>query len=220
VISYDLPETWKAISFLKICPNASLKPNVAPPTGTFFHSDPSQRVAVIFVEFASHSIPAGCSKKMALVVKESLFQPPGLGDRTLPWEEWHDRCTVIHLPDDSDAHAFDVVGRKLVFFQSVGEENWVADSRSRLHVLDFNDYAAECLRSIAPRSPAWSWNEKWATASKICKAGTAEFIRTSTTQVQSITWVDATEDAVILYHEREGQTVIRVLTFGDTPVCP
>lgn len=220
VISYDLPESWKAISFLQICPNTSLKPNVTPATGTFFHSDPCQRATVILVEFPSHSIPAGCSKKVALVMKESLFQPPSVGDGTLSWEEWQDRCTVIHLPDDSEAHAFGVVGRKLVFFQSVGEENCVADSRSRLHVLDFNDYAAECLRSIAPRSSAWSWNEKWATASKLFKAGAAEFIKTSTTQVQSITWVDATEDAVILYNEREGQTVIRVLTFGNTSACP
>lgn len=218
VISYDFPGSWKAISFLHICPNTSLKPNVAPPTGTFFHFDPSQRTTVILVEFPSHSIPAGCSKKVALVMKESLFQPPSPGDKTLSWEEWQDRCMMIHLPDDSEAHAFEVVGRKLVFFQSVSEESCVADSRSRLHVLDFNDYAAECLRSIAPRS-AWSWNEKWATASKIFKAGAADFIRTSTTQVQSITWVNATEDAVVLYNEHEGQTVIRVLTFGDTPAC-
>lgn len=200
VISYDLPESWKAISFLQICPNTSLKPNVTPPAGTFFYSDPSQRATVILVEFPSHSIPARCSKKVALVMKESLFQPPSLGDRSLPWEEWQDHCTVIHLPDDS--HAFEVVGRKLVFFQSVSEENFVADSRSRLHVLDLNDHAAECLRSIAPLSSTWSWNEKWATASKIFKAGAAEFIRTSTTQVQSITWVGATEDAVILYNVR------------------
>ncbi|KAG0709414.1 hypothetical protein DFH29DRAFT_888300 [Suillus ampliporus] len=218
VISYDLPESWKAISFLQLCPNTSLKPDVTPLTGTFFHSDPSQRATVILVEFPSHSIPAGCSKKVALVMKESLFELPCLGDRTLSWEEWQDCCTVIHLPDE--AHAFEVVGRKLVFFQSVGEENCATDSRSRLHVLDFNDYAAECLRSIAPRSSAWSWNGKWDTASKILKVGATEFVRTSTTQVQNITWVDATEDAVVLYNEREGQTIIRVLTFGDTPTCP
>lgn len=220
VISYDLPESWKSISFLQLCPNKSLKPNIAPPAGTFFQFDPSQRATVILVEFPSHSIPAGCSKKVALVMKESLFEPPGLGDRTLSWEEWQDRCMVVHLPDDSEAHAFEVVGRKLVFFQSFGEENNVADSRSLLHVLDFNDYAEERLRSIAPQqSSAWSWNGKWDTTSKIFKVGAAEFIGTSTTQVQRITWVEATEDAVILYNEREGETVIRVLTFGHTPAC-
>jgi hypothetical protein len=130
-------------------------------------------------------------------MKESLFQPPSLGDKTLSWDEWKDRCTVIHLPDNSEVHAVEVVGRKLVFFQSVGEKDSVANSRSRLYVLDFNDYAGECLRSIAPRPSAWSWNGKWATASKIFKDHAAG---TSTTQVQSITWVNATEDAVVLYN--------------------
>lgn len=214
VISYDFPESWKAISFLNICPNTSLKPNVAPPTGTFFHFDPSQRATVILVEFPSHSIPAGCSKKVALVMKESFFQPPRPGYKTLSWEEWQDHCTVVHLPDDSEAHAFEVVGRKLVFFQSAGVVN-------RLHVLDFNDYAAECLRSIAPLSSTWSRNGECATTSKIFKAGPTDFIRTST-QVQRITWVNATEDAVVLYNEHEGKTVIRVRTFGDTlqPAAP
>lgn len=214
VISYDFPESWKAISYLRICPNTSLKPNVAPPTGTFFHFDPSQRATVILVEFPSHSIPAGCSKKVALVMKESLFQPPSPGDKILSWEEWQDHCTVIHLPDDSEAHAFEVVGRKLVFFQSAGVV-------SRLHVLDFNDYAAECLRSIAPRSSTLSCNGEWDTTSQIFKAGATDFIGTSTS-VQSVTWVNATEDAVVLYNEHEGKTDIRVRTFGNTlqPAAP
>ena len=198
VISYDLPESWKAVSFLQLCPNSSLKPNVSPPPGTFFYSDPSQRAIVILVEFPSHSTPPGSSKKVALVVKESFFKPPALGDKTVSWEEWQDHCMVIHLPDE--AHACRVVGRKLVFLQSVREQNSVADSRGRLHVLDFNDYAAECLRCFVPRSSSRAWNGKWGTAGQIVKFGSFEFVRTSTTQVQDITWVDATEDGVVLYN--------------------
>ncbi|KAJ8586697.1 hypothetical protein M405DRAFT_864367 [Rhizopogon salebrosus TDB-379] len=212
VISYDLPKSWRAISFLQLCPNSSLKPNVSPPAGTFFYSDPSQRATVILVEFPSHSIPPGCSRKMALVTKESFFEPPSLGDKTLSWEEWQDHCLLVHLPDE--AHTFKVVGRKLVFLQSLREQNCVADARSRLHVLDFNDYAAECLRCLSPRSSTRSWNGKWGTASQILRLGASEFVRTSTTQVQDITWIDATEDAIVLYNEHEGQTIIRVLTFG------
>lgn len=107
---------------------------------------------------------------------------------------------IIHLPDE--AHTFKVVGRKLVFLQSLREQNCAADSRSRLHVLDFNDYAAECLRCVARGSSARSWNGKWVSASQILRVGASECVRTSTTQVQDITWVDATEDSVVLYNVR------------------
>ncbi|KAH7926051.1 hypothetical protein BV22DRAFT_390964 [Leucogyrophana mollusca] len=214
--SYELPESWSTVSLMRISPNSSPRVNAEPTPGAFFYSDPSQRLLVISAEFPPEATPPGCSRNIALVLDESFLQPPGPGEEIVRWNQWRSRCMIFNLPDR--AEGLQAVGRRLVFFENVAEPGHsTVDSSSRVHMLDLNPYAVDFLQSIVRSPSPWRWNGPWTTITTVVPRRSTRYIRTSTVEAYNITWIDATEDSIILYNECEGQTSIRILTFGPDP---
>ncbi|KAH7915280.1 hypothetical protein BJ138DRAFT_1098004 [Hygrophoropsis aurantiaca] len=216
--THEFPESWGSISFMRISPNSSLRANLKPEPGSLFFSDPSQRLFALSIEFPTNAIPAGCSRKMLVVLNESMLQFPQVenGEEVVPWNEWRNRCMVLNMPDR--AEGFQAVGRRILFFENVAEP-WrsAVDSNSRLHLLDLNPHAFDCLHPLTKSPSPWTWKGPWTTLTNTLSYRSSRYIQTSTVDVCNINWVDATEDSIILYNECEGQTSIRILTFGSRP---
>ncbi|KIK23863.1 hypothetical protein PISMIDRAFT_431785 [Pisolithus microcarpus 441] len=118
---------------------------------------------------------------------------------------------ILNLPDQADG--VQLCGRRLVFFENVQKSTGpLQDLSSRVHSLDLNPYTAPYLVSLARQSPPWRWQ---ASISTVFDHLGSKYVRTSTSNTHNLTWMDVTEDSLVLYHEREGQTGVRILTFGQ-----
>ena len=228
--SYEFPESWSTVSFLQQCPNSSSKDTAPPLPGTLFCNDPSLRLTAVTFEFAHHARPAGCSRKVVVVIGESKLESADAGEEVVRWEEWQDLCMVLNLPDHADA--VQLAGRRLVFFEHVKNDDASSrDPSSRVHSLDLNPYIARYLWSLSRRNPPWRWQESWTSISTVFDHRGSRYVRTSTAGTHHLTWIDTTEDSLVLYdvsfhpcseshfanslQEREGQTRVRILTFGQ-----
>ncbi|KAL4072789.1 hypothetical protein V8B97DRAFT_2006056 [Scleroderma yunnanense] len=209
--SYEFPESWSTVSFLQQCPNSSSKEIASPPPGTLFYNDPCLRLTAVTFEFPHHARPAGCSRKVVVVINESKLEPAGDGEEVVRWEDWMEHCMVLNLPDDADA--VQLAGRRLVFFENSATST--RDSSSRIHVLDLNPHIARYLWTLSRQNPPWRWQESWGSISTVFDHRGSQYVRTSTVGTHSLTWMDTTEDSLVLYDEREGQTRVRILTFGQ-----
>ncbi|KAF9240626.1 hypothetical protein BU15DRAFT_73857 [Melanogaster broomeanus] len=211
--SYEFAEAWGGVSFMQLCPNHSFKENMALLPGTLFYNDPSFRLTAVTLEFQPHAIPSGCSRKMVILFDQSKLQSSDEGEDTVGWETWQQHCIVLNLPDRADA--VQLAGRRLAFFENVKDSaSSRRDSSSRVHILDLNPYTARFLWSLSRTNPPWRWRDTLAAVSTIFSHRGSQYVRTSTVDPQNITWIDTTEDGVVLYDEREGQCLIRILTFG------
>ncbi|KIJ65551.1 hypothetical protein HYDPIDRAFT_88588 [Hydnomerulius pinastri MD-312] len=212
--SYEFAEAWSTASFMQLCSNQSLKENTSPSPETLFYNDPSLRLTAVMLEFPQNAIPSGCSRKIVVLFDESKLQLCDVGEDVVRWEEWQDHCMVLNLPDRADA--VQLAGRRLVFFENNKDSTtFPADSSSRIHVLDLNPYMARYLWSLSRTSPPWRWRDTLPALSTVFAHRGSPYVRTSTVDTQKITWIDTTEDGVVLYDEREGQADIRILTFGQ-----
>ncbi|KIK98236.1 hypothetical protein PAXRUDRAFT_824089 [Paxillus rubicundulus Ve08.2h10] len=210
--SYEFAEAWNAVSFMQICPNHSLKDNVSQSPGILFYNDPSLRLTAVTLDFQPHAIPSGCSRKMVILFDQSKLQSSEVED-TVRWEDWQKYCMVLNLPDRADA--VQLAGRRLAFFENVKDSSTSPlESSSRVHFLDLNQYMAHFLWSLSRTNPPWRWRDTVAAVSTIFDHRGSQYVRTSTVDTLNMTWIDATEDSVVLYDEREGQCLIRILTFG------
>ncbi|KAI6096982.1 hypothetical protein EDD16DRAFT_1527794 [Pisolithus croceorrhizus] len=194
--SYEFPESWNVVSFVQQCPNSSAKPR-------------------------------GISRKVVVVIDESKLVPADSGEEVVRWADWQEHCMILNLPDQADG--VQLCGRRLVFFENAQKSaGSPQDPSSRVHSLDLNPYTASYLRSLARRSPPWRWQ---ASISTVFDHRGSKYVRTSTSNTHDLTWMDVTEDNLVLYHvrlcvglalailtllhkEREGQTGVRMLTFG------
>ncbi|KAG6332147.1 hypothetical protein ID866_6942 [Astraeus odoratus] len=228
--SYEFPKSWTSVSFLQQCPNSSSRETTLHSPGTLFYNDPQLRLIAIMVEFPVHARPAGCSRKVVVIVEESKLEPADDGEEVVRWEYWQKYCMVLNLPDHADA--VQLVGRRLVFFENAkNAAGSVQEPGSRVHCLDLNPHMARYLRSLTHQNPPWRWQESWASVSTVFNHRGCRYVRTSTSDTYSLTWIDTTEDSLVLYdvrlrrlkdldtdigiQEREGQTRVRILTFGQ-----
>ena len=149
---------------------------------------------------------------------------------TVRWEDWQHHCMVLNLPDRADA--VQLCGRRLTFFENLKDAPATAvDSTSRMHVLDLNPWTADFLWSFSRTEPPWRWRDTLTALSTVFVHRGSRYVRTSTVDTISMTWMDTTEDSLVLYDvrshpsllitisnyafkEREGQCLIRILTFG------
>lgn len=195
--SYEFPESWSTVSFFQLCPDSSLTETVTPMTGTLFYNDPSIRLTAITFEFPQCSKPAGCSRKIVVVIAESDLQPAEQ-EETVRWEEWQQCCMVLNLPDSADA--VQLAGRRLVFFENVKDPATCGEgSAGRAHILELNSHTADFLWSLCRQDPPWIWQESLASVSTVFNHRDARYVRTSTSETHNLTWVEATEDALVLY---------------------
>ncbi|KAI6113018.1 hypothetical protein F5141DRAFT_752799 [Pisolithus sp. B1] len=206
--SYEFPESWNVVSFVQQCPNSSAKVLTPPAPGTLFDNDPRLRLIAVTLDFPHDARPRGISRKVVVVIDESKLVPADYGEEVVRWADWQEHCMILNLPDQADG--VQLCGRRLVFFEnSAGPPQ---DPSSRVHSLDLNPYTASYLQSLARRSPPWRWQ---ASISTVFDHRGSKYVRTSTSNTHDLTWMDVTEDNLVLYHEREGQTGVRVLTFGQ-----
>ncbi|KAI6164576.1 hypothetical protein EDD17DRAFT_1804737 [Pisolithus thermaeus] len=206
--SYEFPESWNVVSFVQQCPNSSAKVLTPPAPGTLFDNDPRLRLIAVTLDFPHDARPRGISRKVVVVIDESKLVPADYGEEVVRWADWQEHCMILNLPDQADG--VQLCGRRLVFFEnSAGPPQ---DPSSRVHSLDLNPYTASYLQSLARRSPPWRWQ---ASISTVFDHRGSKYVRTSTSNTHDFTWMDVTEDNLVLYHEREGQTGVRVLTFGQ-----
>lgn len=227
--SYEFPESWSAVSFLQQCPNSSSTEITSPQSGTLFYNDPQLRMTAVTFEFA-HDRPAGCSRKVVVVINEPKLESADAGEEVVRWEDWQEYCMVLNLPEC--AEAVQLVGRRLVFFENVKNSTTSArDPSSRVHTLDLNPHIARYLWNLSRRNPPWRWQESWGSVSTVFNHRCSQYVRTSTASTHNFTWIDTTEDSLVLYNvrlrpysglhfadfiqEREGQTRVRILTFGQ-----
>ncbi|KAF9224024.1 hypothetical protein BS17DRAFT_92170 [Gyrodon lividus] len=216
--SYEFAEAWGAVSFMQLCPNHSLKENMSPFPGTLFYNDPSFRLTAVTLEFQQHAIPSGCSRKMIILFDQSKLQSSEVVEDTVRWEDWQQHCMVLNLPDRADA--IQLTGRRLAFFENVkGSPTSPLESSGRVHILDLNPHMAGFLWSLSRTNPPWRWRDTVAAVSTIFDHRGSEYVRTSTVDTLNITWIDITEDSAVLYDEREGQCLIRILTFGKEVIA-
>ncbi|EIW79423.1 hypothetical protein CONPUDRAFT_156099 [Coniophora puteana RWD-64-598 SS2] len=220
--TFEFPDFCKAVSLVKIYPNVSTKATSGISPGTTFFSDPSKRLFVVFVQLKPDSIPAGYSRNLLFVVPESLF---GLVDGTpgeefLRWEEWQDHCTIVNMPDEGDS--IKVVGQRVVLLENTrtcGDNGTPVPSL--LHIIDFNPHAAEIMGSMAQSQlqaePPWFWHGKLPAISHVGENVPVPYVWTRSEYCHDITWVDATEDNLVIYKEYEGETMVKVFTFGNEP---
>ncbi|KAH7890855.1 hypothetical protein F5I97DRAFT_1826878 [Phlebopus sp. FC_14] len=205
---YDFPAAWNQVAFTQLCPNSSIKKNMTPPSGTLFYNDPSRRLIAFVVEFEPDAIPSGCSRKVVVVIDESSMQ---VGQQETPntvvRETWKDDWIFLNLPDR--AEGVQLAGRRLVFFENA-EESATSNSPSQLHVLDLNPHRAQ---QLSQNNPLWGQAHDFVTVNTVFDCQGSRYVRTSVVIPQNITWVDATEDNLVLYEEREDKCFIRILTF-------
>ncbi|KAI6041311.1 hypothetical protein EDC04DRAFT_2670303 [Pisolithus marmoratus] len=226
--SYEFPECWRAVSFVQLCPNTSAKMISPPAPGTLFDNDPRLRLIAVTLDFPLHSKPRGFSRKVVVVIDESRLVPADDGEEVVRWPDWQEYCMILNLPDQADG--VQLCGRRLVFFENVQKSAGSSQGpSSRVHSLDLDPHTAPYLWSLARQSPPWRWQ---ASVSTVFVHRGSRFVRTSTSNTHNLTWMDVTEDGLILYHvrlcadvalasltpfhkEREGQTGVRILTFGQ-----
>lgn len=165
-------------------------------------------------EFAHHNRPAGCSRKVVVVIDEPKLESADAGEEVVRWEDWQGHCMVLNLPDH--AEAVQLVGRRLVFFENIKDSaTSPRDHSSRVHTLDLNPHIARYLWNLSRRNPPWRWQESWGSVSTVFNHRGSQYVRTSTASTHNLTWIDTTEDSLVLYNEREGQTRVYILTFGQ-----
>ncbi|KAG9313078.1 hypothetical protein JVU11DRAFT_6518 [Chiua virens] len=211
--SYEFAEAWTGVCFVQLCPSHSL--NSSPLPGTLFHNDPSCRLTAVLLEFQPHSIPSGCSRKIVIVFDQSKLTPVEERFDTVRWEDWQHHCMVLNLPDHADA--VQLCGRRLTFFENLKDvpgTQAAVDSASRAHVLDLNPWTAKFLWSLSRTNPPWRWRDTLTSLSTVFAHRGSRYVRTSTVDTINLTWMDTTEDSLVFYDEREGQCLIRILTFG------
>ncbi|KAI6023874.1 hypothetical protein BKA83DRAFT_4265356 [Pisolithus microcarpus] len=209
--SYAFPESWNVVSFVQQCPNSSAKMIAPPAPGTLFDNDPRLRLLAVTVDFPHGAKPRGISRKVVVVIDESKLVPADDGEEVVRWADWQEHCMILNLPDQADG--VQLCGRRLVFFENVQKSTGpLQDLSSRVHSLDLNPYTAPYLVSLARQSPPWRWQ---ASISTVFDHLGSKYVRTSTSNTHNLTWMDVTEDSLVLYHEREGQTGVRILTFGQ-----
>lgn len=227
--SYEFAETWSSVLLVQLCPNHIL--NTSPLPGTLFESDPSCRLTAVFLEFQPHSIPSGCSRKIVVVFDQSKLTLVEERFDTVRWEDWQHHCMVLNLPDRADS--IQLCGRRLTFLEHLKDVSTTpVDSTSRVHVLDLNPWMASFLWSLSRTDPPWRWQDSLTALSTVFVHRGSRYVRTSTLDTINMTWMDVTEDSLVLYDvcrhllpnhqalnrafkEREGQCLIRILTFGQ-----
>lgn len=184
---------------MQLCPNHTL--NTSPLPGTLFHSDPSCRLTAVLLEFQPHSIPSGCSRKIAIVLDQSKLTLVEERFDTVRWEDWQHQCMVLNLPDRADA--VQLCGRRLTFFENLKDTVATAvDPTSRVHVLDLNPQMADFLWSLSCTNPPWRWRDTLTALSTVFVHRGSRYVRTSTVDTVNMTWMDATEDSLVLYDVR------------------
>jgi hypothetical protein len=213
---------------VQLCPNRSS--NTSPLPETLFHSDASCRLTGVLLEFQPHLVPSGCSRKIVVVFDQSKL--PRVEDKfdTVRWEDWQHHCMVLNLPDHADA--VQLCGRRLTFFENLKDAAATAvDSTSRVHVLDLNPWMANFLWSLSRTDPPWRWQDTLTALSTVFVHRGSRYVRTSTVDAINMTWMDTTEDSLVLYDvrpcprswssiadygpkERGGRCLFRILTFG------
>ncbi|KAF8448926.1 hypothetical protein L210DRAFT_3640545 [Boletus edulis BED1] len=228
--SYEFAEAWSGVSFVQLCPNHSS--NISPLPGTLFDSSTSCRSTAVLLEFQPHATPSGCSRKIIVVFDQSRLPLRGERFDTMRWEDWQHHCMVLNLPDRADA--VQLCGRRLTFFENLKDAQDVAtaiDATSRVHVLDLNPRTASFLWSLSRTDPPWRWRDSLTALSTVFVHRGSRYVRTSTVDAINMTWMNTTEDSLVLYDvrlhsrsssllsklgfkEREGQCHIRILTFG------
>ncbi|KAI5999301.1 hypothetical protein F5J12DRAFT_895137 [Pisolithus orientalis] len=209
--SYEFPESWNTVSFVQQCPNSSAKMITPPAPGILFDHDPRLRLIAVTFDFPYNAKPRGLSRKVVVVIDESKLMPADDGDEVVRWADWQEHCMILNLPNQADG--VQLCGRRLIFFENVqNSAGSPQDPSSRVHSLDLNPSAAPYLWSLARQSPPWRWQ---ASVSTVFDHRGSKYVRTSTSNTHDLTWMDVTEDSLILYHEREGRTGVRILTFGQ-----
>lgn len=197
--SYEFPESWSTASFLQQCPNSSSTEIAPPQPGTLFYNDPQLRLTAVTFEFAHHNPPAGCSRKVVVVIDEPKLEAADTGEDMVRWEDWQGHCMVLNLPDH--AEAVQLVGRRLVFFENVKDSaTSPRDPSSRVHTLDLNPHIARYLWNLSRRNPPWRWQESWGSVSTVFNHRGSQYVRTSTASTHNLTWIDTTEDSLVLYN--------------------
>ena len=129
-----------------------------------------------------------------LTLSEERFDP-------VRWEEWQHHCMVLNLPDRADA--VQLCGRRLTFFERLKDAApTAADSASRVHVLDLNPRMANFLWSLSRTDPPWRWRDSLTALSTVFVHRGSRYVRTSTVDTINMTWMDTTEDSLVMYDVR------------------
>ena len=161
-------------------------------------------MTAVLLEFQPHSVPSGCSRKIIVVFDQSKL--PLVKDKfdTVRWEDWQHHCMVLNLPDHADA--VQLCGRRLTFFENLkdagGTGGTAADPTSRVHVLDLNPWTFDFLWSLSRTDPPWRWQDTLTALSTVFMHRGSRYVRTSTVDTMSMTWMDTTEDSLVLYDVR------------------
>ena len=184
---------------MQLCPNHSS--NTSPLPETLFHSDASCRLTGVLLEFQPHLVPSGCSRKIVVVFDQSKLPRVEEKFDTVRWEDWQHHCMVLNLPDHADA--VQLCGRRLTFFENLKDAAASAvDSTSRVHVLDLNPWMANFLWSLSRTDPPWRWRDALTALSTVFVHRGSRYVRTSTVDAINMTWMDTTEDSLVLYDVR------------------
>jgi len=100
-----------------------------------------------------------------------------------------------------------------------------------VYVLDLNPWMANFLWSLSRTDPPWRWQDTLTALSTVFVHRGSRYVRTSTVDAINMTWMDTTEDSLVLYDvrpcprswssiadygpkERGGRCLFRILTFG------
>jgi len=145
-----------------------------------------------------------------LVLEESFFRPATRNEHTvLAWSQWGHQCLIRSMSDQ--VYSFSVIGRRLLHLETFEDE---MSPRSRLRTVEFNPRAVTYKNGLGSQ-PAWACLGRGTTLTSCTQAGKAfPRMRSNSMDVYNATMFGATEDNLVLFHENEDETLVRILTFG------
>lgn len=194
---YKFPATWNTLSSIDVRPNLSPSSESSTTPGTFFYSDPSNRIIVISIDFDLNLIPVGHSNHIMLVLEESFLRPATRNEHTvLEWSQWGRFCLIRDMSDQ--VYSFSVIGRRLLHLETVGDE---MNSRSRLRTVEFNPRAGSNMQNGLVTHPARARSGRGTTLTSCAKLGKASpWGRSNSMDAYNATMFGATEDNLVLFH--------------------
>lgn len=195
--AFKFPETWTAISSINIIPNLSPTSEYRTAPGTLFYPDPAKRIFSVSIEFELDVIGPNQPGQIMIVLEESSLRPAMRNEPpTLTWPQWEQWCIVNNISDQ--AHCFKVVGRRLMYLQSIGKAHTA--QTSRLYTVEFKPPGPSRHQSTPIYHHAGG-------PPMLCPSRAAALIKHRTTpsprnnamDVYNINMFDASEDSIVLY---------------------